>query len=155
MLLAPVALLNPAYSDVKLFSASISPTSGTVSTPATYTITVKDSEKNGAGAKMGCVVILIPAGYTSLGTPSSLVTPGSTSWTIDRVDSTITAKADSNADANKVKPSESISFEIMVTNPASAGIYDWTPTTVTGNNNCASDTFGFDDTTSHPTVTIS
>ncbi|MFQ5970339.1 MAG: hypothetical protein ACE5J2_07595, partial [Nitrososphaerales archaeon] len=148
----------PAYADAKLFSASISPTTGATSeNDVTYTITVTNSLANGQGAKMGCAEIIVPDGYTDIQAPNITVLPSGLSWSASVSGSTgpatITVNADTNAAGNKILPVVSdnfVTFTIQVDNPPTPDSYEWT-TTVTGNNNCGSDPFEIEG--SQPTVT--
>src|SRR5437016_1181433 len=125
------------FTDARLFTATITPTSATVGTPTTYTLTVTNTSTG--GEVMDCVRVTIPAGA---GTPSSLSVvatdnPGGTrTWSTPSVSgSTIETIRTGNTNPNSIDPGGTVAISFTAT-ATTTGTKTWT-TSAFGNTSCA------------------
>lgn len=146
-----VATVSFTDSEVRNFSATITPTSINTSTSQSYSIRVTGNSNNTKDIKS--FTVLLPAGFSS---PPTLTTPvndnDGQSWSITYNSSSrlIKASATGGAKLNK-NTNDYLSFSTTTTSPSSASSYEWS-TTVYENSDWTGSTFT--PTSSQPSVTV-
>src|SRR5437773_2743446 len=125
------------FTDARLFTATITPTSATVGTATSYTLTVTNTSTSGEA--MDCVQVAIPAGA---GTPSSLSVVatdnpgGPRTWSTPSVSgSTIQTIRTGNTNPNSIDPGGTVAISFTAT-ATTSGTKTWT-TSAFANTSCS------------------
>ncbi len=154
--LAAVAVLTCAFAaeaGAALFTAKIAPGAASAGSTATYQITIR----NVVGPPLGSANVQIPAGWedASAGTPVVRKPNGKVQnrqWTAAVVGGVLQLRATGSGSSNKLPTLWSLTVDVTVTAPCTAGVSQWTSAAKTGS--------GFNGTPffllgTQPTVTVS
>src|SRR5216117_677370 len=125
------------FTDARLFTATITPTSATVGTATSYTLTVTNTSTSGEA--MDCVQVAIPAGA---GTPSSLSVVATDNPGVPRTWSTTTVSGSTiqtirtgNTNPNSIAPGGTVAISFTAT-ATTSGTKTWT-TSAFANTSCS------------------
>src|SRR5216117_2338885 len=143
------------FTDARLFTATITPTSATVGTATTYTLTVTNTSTSGEA--MDGVQVAIRAGA---GTPSSLSVVatdnpgGPRTWSTPSVSgSTIQPIRTGNTNPNSIDPGGTVAISFTAT-ATTSGTKTWT-TSAFANTNCSGQAFTITPSGSQTSVIVS
>src|SRR5213596_2817409 len=128
------------FSDTAQFTATINPTSATVNTATTYTLTVTNTST--AMEVMDCVRITIPAGAGTPGSLSVVATdPGPTTrtWNTPTTSGGVITTTRSGGSANSIDPGGTVAISFTAT-ATTTGTKKWT-TSAFGATNCTGTPF--------------
>src|SRR5216110_534290 len=128
------------FSDTAQFTATINPTSATVNTATTYTLTVTNTST--AMEVMDCVRITIPAGAGTPGSLSVVATdPGPTTrtWNTPTTSGGVITTTRSGGSANSIDPGGTVAISFTST-ATTTGTKTWT-TSAFGATNCTGTPF--------------
>src|SRR5438094_84363 len=142
------------FSDTAQFTATINPTSATVNTATTYTLTVTNTST--AMEVMDCVRITIPAGAGTPGSLSVVATdPGPTTrtWNTPTTSGGVITTTRSGGSANSIDPGGTVAISFTAT-ATTTGTKTWT-TSAFGQTNCSGQAFTITPSGSQPSVIVS
>src|SRR5438094_986267 len=128
------------FSDTAQFTATINPTSATVNTATTYTLTVTNTST--AMEVMDCVRVTIPAGAGTPGSLSVVATdPGPTTrtWNTPTTSGGVITTTRSGGSANSIDPGGTVAISFTAT-ATTTGTKTWT-TSAFGATNCTGTPF--------------
>src|SRR5216117_1768124 len=142
------------FSDTAQFTATINPTSATVNTATTYTLTVTNTST--AMEVMDCVRVTIPAGAGTPGSLSVVATdPGPTTrtWNTPTTSGGVITTTRSGGSANSIDPGGTVAISFTAT-ATTTGTKTWT-TSAFGQTNCSGQAFTITPSGSQPSVIVS
>src|SRR5216117_358584 len=143
------------FSDTAQFTATINPTSATVNTATTYTLTVTNTST--AMEVMDCVRVTIPAGAGTPGSLSVVATdPGPTTrtWNTPTTSGGVITTTRSGGSANSIDPGGTVAISFTAT-ATTTGTKTWT-TSAFGATNCTGTPFSISGGSgSQPSVIVS
>src|SRR5207247_1603165 len=142
------------FSDTAELTATINPTSATVNTATTYTLTVTNTST--AMEVMDCVRITIPAGAGTPGSLSVVATdPGPTTrtWNTPTTSGGVITTTRSGGSANSIDPGGTVAISFTAT-ATTTGTKTWT-TSAFGQTNCSGQAFTITPSGSQPSVIVS
>src|SRR5216110_1009992 len=142
------------FSDTAQFTATINPTSATVNTATTYTLTVTNTST--AMEVMDCVRVTIPAGAGTPGSLSVVATdPGPTTrtWNTPSTSGGVITTTRSGGSANSIDPGGTVAISFTAT-ATTTGTKTWT-TSAFGQTNCSGQAFTITPSGSQPSVIVS
>src|SRR5947208_1164945 len=142
------------FSDTAQFTATINPTSATVNTATTYTLTVTNTST--AMEVVDCVRLRIPAGAGTPGSLSVVATdPGPTTrtWNTPTTSGGVITTTRSGGSANSIDPGGTVAISFTAT-ATTTGTKTWT-TSAFGQTNCSGQAFTITPSGSQPSVIVS
>src|SRR5436189_918642 len=142
------------FSDTAQFTATTNPTSATVNTATTYTLTVTNTST--PMEVMDCVRITIPAGAGTPGSLSVVATdPGPTTrtWNTPTTSGGVITTTRSGGSANSIDPGGTVAISFTAT-ATTTGTKTWT-TSAFGQTNCSGQAFTITPSGSQPSVIVS